>query len=63
MQVKRLRTLGLEVFTTLNNLNPAFMEEIFHKAKWLTLKPNTIQVNAHKIAKYGAKSLRTLGPH
>ena len=39
------------------------MEEIFHKAKWLTLKPNTIQVNAHKIAKYGAKSLRTLGPH
>ena len=38
MEVKRLRTLGLEVFKTLNNLNPAFMEEIFHRTKWLTQK-------------------------
>ena len=63
MKVKRLRILGLKVFKTLNNLNLAFMEEIFNRTKWLRHRPNNIQVNVHKIAKYGDKSLRTLGPH
>ena len=63
MEVKRLKTLGLEVFKTLNNLNLAFMGEIFHRTKWLTHRPNNIQVNVHKTVKYGDKSLRTLGPH
>ena len=63
MEVKHLRTLGLDVFKTLNNLNPAFMEEIFHITKWLTHRPSNMQVNVHKTAKYGDKSLRTLGPH
>ena len=63
MEVKCLITVGLEVFKTLNNLNPAFMEEVLHRTKWLTHRPNKIQVNVHKKAKYGDKSLRTLGPH
>ena len=63
MEVKRLRTLGLEVFTTLNNLNPALMEEIFHRTKWLTHMHNNIKAIIHKIAKYGDKSLRTFAPH
>ena len=63
MEVKRLRTLGLEVFKPLNNLNPAFMEEIFHRTKCLTHRPNNILANVHKTAKYGDKSLRALGPH
>ena len=29
MNVKRLRTLCVEIFKTLNNLNPSFMKEIF----------------------------------
>ena len=33
MEVKRLITLTLEVFKTLNNLNPAFIQEIFHRIK------------------------------
>ena len=40
MELKRLRTLGFEVLMTLNNLNPAFMEEICHRTKWLTHRPN-----------------------
>ena len=52
MEVKRLRTLGLEVFKTLNNLNTAFLKEIFHTTKWLTHILNNIQVNVHKTAKY-----------
>ena len=62
MEVKRLRTLGLEVSKTLNNLDSAFMEEIFHRTKWLTYRPNNIQVNVHKTAKHDDKGLRTLGP-
>ena len=63
MKVKRLRILGLKVFKTLNNLNLAFMGEIFNRPKWLAHRPNNIQVNVHKTAKYGDQSLRTLGPH
>ena len=32
MEVKRLRTLALEVFKTLNNMIPEYMKEIFHKS-------------------------------
>ena len=53
MEVKHLRTLGLEVFKNLNNLNPAFMEGIFYRTKWLTHRPNNIQVNVHKRTKFG----------
>ena len=63
MEVKRLITLGLEIFKTLNNLNHDFMEEIFYRTKWLTHRPNNLQVNVYKTAKYGDKSLRNLGPH
>ena len=63
MEVKRLITLGLEIFKTLNNLNHDFMEEIFHRTKWLTHRLNNLQVNVYKTAKYGDKSLRNLGPH
>ena len=31
MEVRRLRTLALETFKTLNNLNPAFMKNLFAK--------------------------------
>ena len=61
MEVKRLRTLGLEVVKTLNNLSPAFMEEMFHKTRWLRHRPNNIKVNVDKTAKYHDKSLKTLG--
>ena len=61
---KRFRPLGLEVFNTLSNLkNPVFMEEIFFRKKWLAYRPNNIQVNVYKTAKYDDKSLRTLSPH
>ena len=32
MEVKRLRTLALEVFKTLNNMISEYMKEIFHKS-------------------------------
>ena len=39
------------------------MEHVFDRTKRLTHGPNNIQVNVHKTAKYGDKSLRILGPH
>ena len=45
MEVKRLRTLGSEIFKTLNKLNPAFIEEIFHRKKWLTYGRNNYRSN------------------
>ena len=63
MEVKRLRTLGLEIFKTLSNLNPASLEVIIYRTKRLTHRPNNVQVNLNKTTKYGDKSLRIFGPY
>ena len=44
MEVKRLRTLALEVFKTLNNMNPEYMKEIFHKTAFMTHRPLNLEV-------------------
>ena len=38
MEVKRLRTLALEIFKTLNNLDPDYMKEIFFKTTNISLQ-------------------------
>ena len=63
MEVKRLRILGIEIFKTLNDLNPQFMKDIFQKTNWLTHKPSNIKVHSHNTVRYGDKSLTILGPH
>ena len=39
MEIKRLRCLALEIFKTVNNLNPCYMKEIFSKTTNLTHRP------------------------
>ena len=63
MAVQRLLNLALEVFKTINHLNPEYMKEIFHKSTLLTHRPLNLQVNQNNTTKYGIKSLRTLGLH
>ena len=36
MEVKRLETLALEVFKTLNKINPEYKKKIFHKVAFTT---------------------------
>ena len=60
-EVKRLRNLALEIFKTLNDLNPKYMKEIFYKTTNLTHKPFNIKVNQNNTTRYGNKSLRSLG--
>ena len=47
IEVKRLRKL--EIFKTLNNLNPKYMEEIFYKTTNLTCRSFNIKVNIIQI--------------
>ena len=63
MEVKRLRILALEIFKTLNHLNPEYMKEIFYKTTNLTHRPFNIKVNQNNTTKYDNKSLRSLRPH
>ena len=63
MKVKRVRKLALEIFKTLNNLNPEYMKEIFYETTNLTHRPFNIKVNQNNTTKYGNKSLRSLVPH
>ena len=49
MEIKRLRTLTLETFKTLNNLNPERKHDIF--------------VHSRNTSNYGDRSLRALGTH
>ena len=65
MNVRRLRTLCVEIYKTLNDLNPSFMNNIFK------LKINTREVSWYKLnldipkwnqRSFGYKSLKVLGP-
>ena len=63
MEIKRLRCLALEIFKTVNNLNPYYMKKIFSKTTNLTHRPLDIKFNQNNTTKYGNNSLRSLGPH
>ena len=63
MEVKRLRNLTLEIFKTLNHLNPEYMQEIFFKTTNLTHRPFNIKDYQNNTIKCGNKSLRSLGPY
>ena len=64
MKVKRLRVLATEIFKTLHNLNPKYMQTIFKKSnnrRSERLKYN-IEVAKYNQSTYGKNSLRVLGP-
>ena len=55
-------SLALEMFKTINDLNPSFMKSIFSAKLNARVRPNDILVKARKSATFGDKSLATLGP-
>ena len=62
IEIKRLRCLALEIFKTVNNLNPYYMKEIFCKTRNLTHRPLDVNFNQNN-TKYGSNSLWSLGPN
>ena len=62
MEIKRLRTLALEVFKTINNLNPSFMKDLFRQHSLSARRSNNLYVTKMNTTTYGQKSLKSLGP-
>ena len=64
MKTKRLRVLAIEIFKTLNKLNPSYMQNIFYKSNNRRSDRFKYNIESQKFntSKYGKKSLRVLGP-
>ena len=62
MEITRLRVLAIEVFKTVNNLNPNYIKDIFTPKLHPKVRPNDILVKHHNTITNGTKSLKTLGP-
>ncbi len=64
MHVSRLRTLSLEIFKTLNDLNPPFMRDIFktRTSKYSMRNLNNLAHYRPNQVKFGSNSLKFLGP-
>ena len=62
MEVKRLRILAIEVYKTLNNLNPPYMKELFEKNGAKSNYPLNLKMQSHKFVTYGENSVRVLAP-
>ena len=63
MEVRRFGTLALETFKTLNELNPAFMKNLFAKREVSKRRKNNLKIPNRNTVKYLDKSIRSLGPH
>ena len=62
MQIKRIKQLAIEIFKTVNNLNPDFMKNIFTIKQNAWVRPHDLLFRSHNTATYGDKSLKILGP-
>ena len=60
---KSTKNSCLEVFKIVNNMNPEFKKEIFHKTAFSKHRPLNLEVNENHTTKYGNKSLKCLVPH
>ena len=62
MYIKRIKQLAIEIFKTVDNLNPDFMKNIFTRKQNARVRPHDLLVRSHKTVTYGDKSLKMLGP-
>ena len=53
MEIRRLRTLALEIFKTVNNLNPDFMKDIFYYSPYNTHRKYDIFVYCKNASSFG----------
>ena len=62
MELKHYRILALEIFKTLNVLNPTYIQDLLYLRSSSAGRPNNIAVVKTNTNTYGTKSLRSLGP-
>ena len=63
MEVKRLRTMVLEIFKGLNDLNSPFMKNLFNKRYNINRRKNDLIIHKQNSITFGSNSLKCLGPH
>ena len=61
MEVRRLRTMALEIFKSLNDLNPSFIKELLNKRNIVNRRKNDFIIHARITLTFGSNSLRCLG--
>ena len=62
LEIKRLQTLAIEIFKTINNIKPLYTKNIFTPITNAKIRPHDIIVRHHNTATHGDKSLTALGP-
>ena len=63
MEVRRLRTMALEIFKSLNDLNPSLMKNLFNKRNKINKRKNDLINHTQNSVIFGSNSLRCLLPH
>ena len=61
MEIRRLKTLAVEIFKTVNEINPLYMSNIFTPKEDSKVKQNEIIVKRINTSSFGTQSLRFLG--
>ena len=62
IEVRKLRFLAIEIFKTINELNPSFMTKIFTLNTGRIASRKVLKVKSQVSRRYGTNSLRSLGP-
>ena len=62
MKTRRLRTLAVEIFETLNEINPTHVKNIFTPKGNSKVRLNDIINKRINTSRFGAQGLRSLGP-
>ena len=63
MEIRRMRYLRIEIYKTLNNLNPGYMKDIFQvqQSAYSTRRPYNIKVSRVNQTTFGTRSIRYEG--
>ena len=62
LEIRKIRLLALEIFKTIQGLNPTYMKEIFIQNTRRGAQSNKLYVQSQNSKKYGSDTLRSLGP-
>ena len=55
--------MALEIFRSLNDLNPSFIIELFNKRNNVNRRKNDLITHTRNTVTFASNSLRCLGPH
>ena len=62
MEIRRLRTLAVEIFKTLNEISPPYMKNIFTPKENSKVRQNGIILKRINTSRFDIQSLRSLDP-